>query len=322
MAKRYYTFSQFLKERFKEPVYKIPLDAGFGCPNRDGTVGSGGCIFCLNRAFSPFAGLGLAVEEQIGRFKAHRRGPARYIAYFQAYTNTYAPVAELSRIYEAALADPDVVGLAVATRPDCVPDPVLDLLASYTRRWMVWVEYGLQSSHDATLKRINRGHDFAAFVDAVSRTRERGIYVGAHVILGLPGETAADMRATALALNATGVDGVKLHHLQVFKSTPLASLWLRGEVRTLSPDEYVSLACDFIELLSPKMVILRVVGDVTDDALLLAPRWGIGKAEIIARVDRELERRGTYQGSQLGVVTGSGETGDARFGDVSTRGNG
>ncbi|MGQ9511980.1 TIGR01212 family radical SAM protein [Thermodesulfitimonas sp.] len=304
MEKRYYTFRRFLKERFGGPVRKIPLDAGFGCPNRDGTVGAGGCVFCLNPAFSPFSGCGLTITEQIHRFKGHQRGPGRYIAYFQAYTNTYAPVAELRRVYEEALADPEVVGLAVATRPDCVPDPVLDLLQSYTDRWMVWVEYGLQSCHDVTLQRINRGHNFATFVDAVARTRGRSIYIGAHVILGLPGETAADMLATAAALNATGVDGVKLHHLQIFKGTPLAAWWLRGEVRTLSVEEYVSLACDFIEELSPAMVILRVVGDVTDDALLLSPRWGISKAAVVARIDRELERRGTRQGSRLGAVAG------------------
>lgn len=300
MEKRYYTFSRFLKEHFGEPVRKIPLDAGFGCPNRDGTVGSGGCIFCLNPAFSPFSGRGLTVAEQVRRFKGHRRGPGRYIAYFQAYTNTYAPIAALRRVYEEALADPEVVGLAVATRPDCVPDPVLDLLQSYTDRWMVWVEYGLQSCHDATLQRLNRGHDFATFAAAVARTRGRGIYIGAHVILGLPGETAADMLATAAALNATGVDGVKLHHLQVFEGTPLAAAFLRGEVKTLSLDEYVSLSCDFIEALSPQTVILRLVGDVTDDALLLAPRWGVSKAAVIDRIDRELERRGTRQGSRAG----------------------
>lgn len=299
MEKRYYTFSRFLREHFGGPVQKIPLDAGFGCPNRDGTVGRGGCIFCLNRAFSPFAGAGLTVTEQIRRFKARRRGPGRYIAYFQAYTNTYAPVPELRRVYEEALADPEVVGLAVATRPDCVPDPVLDLLQSYTDRWMVWVEYGLQSCHDATLQRINRGHDFATFVDAVARTKGRGIYIGAHVILGLPGETRTQILETAYALNATGVDGVKMHHLQVFEGTPLAVAFLRGEVKTLGPDEYVSLACDFIEALSPQMVILRLVGDVTDDALLLAPRWGVSKAEVINQIDRELERRGTRQGSRL-----------------------
>lgn len=299
MEKRYYTFSRFLRESFGGPVFKIPLDAGLGCPNRDGTVGTGGCTFCVNRAFSPFAGAKLSVPEQIEMFKAGRRRGERYIAYFQAYTNTYAPLETLRGIYAEALRDADVVGLAVATRPDCVPDPVLELLQSYTGRWMVWVEYGLQSRNDSTLRRINRGHDFAAFLDAVQRTQDRGIYVGAHVILGLPGETRADMLRTAEALNAAGVDGVKLHHLQVFKGTALAAEWARGKVRVFDVDEYVSAACDFIESLSPGTVILRLVGDVTDEALLLAPHWGVRKTEVISAIDDELITRGTRQGSRF-----------------------
>ncbi|MDI6632626.1 MAG: TIGR01212 family radical SAM protein [Bacillota bacterium] len=299
MEKRYYTFNRFLRERFGGPVYKIPLAAALGCPNRDGTVGSNGCVFCDNRAFSPFVEQDFSITEQIRRFKAGRRQKGRYIAYFQSYTNTYGPVARLRRLYEEALADPEVVGLSVATRPDCVPDEVLDLLESYTGRWMVWIEYGLQSCHDETLERINRGHDFAAFADAVNRTRGRGIYTGAHVIIGLPGESAEEVLETAQALNTVGVDGVKLHQLQVFRGTPLAADWEAGKVRTLEAGEYVSLACDFIETLSPRVVILRLVGDVTDDALLLSPRWGVSKAEVIAAIDRELERRGTRQGSRL-----------------------
>ncbi|HIE13138.1 MAG TPA: TIGR01212 family radical SAM protein [Desulfotomaculum sp.] len=299
MEKRYYTFRRFLRGLLGSPVYKIPLDAGFGCPNRDGTAGVGGCTFCLNRAFSPFAGDRTAVSEQLRAFKAARRPGERYIAYFQAYTNTYAPLETLRGLYEEALSDPDVVGLAVATRPDCVPDSVLELLQGYTGRWMVWVEYGLQSSNNETLKRINRGHDFAAFLDAVGRTKGRGIYVGAHVILGLPGETRADLLRTAEALNTSGVDGVKLHHLQVFKGTALAAEWSEGRVGVLTVDEYVSVACDFIESLSPQTVILRLVGDVTDEALLLAPRWGVSKAQVIGAIDAELGRRGTRQGSRL-----------------------
>ncbi|MEW6446495.1 MAG: TIGR01212 family radical SAM protein [Bacillota bacterium] len=298
MEKRYYTFSRFLRESFGGPVYKIPLDAGFGCPNRDGTIGAGGCTFCVNRAFSPFAEKSLAVPEQIRRFKAARHRAERYIAYFQAYTNTYASLETLHSLYSEALSDPDVVGLAVATRPDCVPDPVLDLLQSYTGRWMVWVEYGLQSSNDETLRHINRGHDFATFLGAVKRTKGRGIYIGAHVILGLPGESRADFLRTAEALNTAGIDGVKLHHLQVFRGTALAAQWARGEVNVFSVDEYVSAACDFIESLSPEMVILRLVGDVTDEALLVAPRWGISKADVVSAIDAELERRGTRQGSR------------------------
>ncbi|MEW6183733.1 MAG: TIGR01212 family radical SAM protein [Bacillota bacterium] len=299
MEKRYNTFRTFLRAHFSSPVSKIPLDAGFGCPNRDGAAGRGGCAFCVNRAFSPFAGQELSVREQIRRFKDARRRDGRYLAYFQAYTNTYAPVERLHRLYEEALSDPEVVGLCVATRPDCVPNPVLDLLQSYASRWMVWVEYGLQSCHDKTLKRINRGHDFAAFVDAVKRTGDRGLYIGAHVIIGLPGESRDEMIQTARSLSAVGVEGVKMHHLQVFRGASLAGEWEQGGIKTLDATEYVVLACDFIEHLSPSMVVLRLVSEATDEALLLAPRWGISKTRVIEAVDRELRRRGTRQGSAL-----------------------
>ncbi|MEW6173267.1 MAG: TIGR01212 family radical SAM protein [Bacillota bacterium] len=305
MEKRYYTFRKFLREHFKTMVSKIPLDAGFGCPNRDGTAGRGGCTFCVNRAFSPFAEQNLSVTEQIRRFKHAKQGSGSYLAYFQAYTNTYAPVEHLRRLYEEALSDPEMVGLCIATRPDCVPDQVLDLLQTYTGRWMVWVEYGLQSSHDETLKRINRGHDFAAFVDAVERTRDRGIYIGAHVIIGLPGELRSEILQTARSLSAIRVDGVKLHHLQVFKGTPLAEEWEQGEIKTLTVTEYVSLASDFIEHLSPGITVLRLVSDAADDAFLIAPRWGMSKTRVIDAIDRELERRDTRQGSGLGKVLSS-----------------
>ncbi|MCL6561311.1 MAG: TIGR01212 family radical SAM protein [Firmicutes bacterium] len=303
MEKRYYSFGRFLRERFGGRVRKIPIDAGFGCPNRDGTAGTDGCIFCANKAFSPFAEQKIAVAEQIRRFKSSNRPGVRYLAYFQAYTNTYAPVDRLQQLYGEALSDPEVVGLCVATRPDCVPDQVLGLLQSYTDRYMVWIEYGLQSSSDATLRRIKRGHDSGAFADAVERTRNRGIYIGAHVILGLPGESEEEMFETAYFLNALKIDGVKLHHLQVFSGTPLARDYARGRVRTLRAEEYVSLACDFIESLSPQMVIMRLVADVTDDSLLVAPRWEVGKTEVINAIDKELERRGTYQGSRLAGIS-------------------
>ncbi|RJX17246.1 MAG: TIGR01212 family radical SAM protein [Ammonifex sp.] len=298
MEKRYYTFGRFLKEHFGEQVRKIPLDAGFGCPNRDGTTGTGGCVFCLNRAFSPFVEQSLSISEQIRRFKASNRRGGRYLAYFQAYTNTYAPVERLARLYGEVLADPEVVGLCVATRPDCVPEGVLDLLESYTERFMVWVEYGLQSSHGKTLKLIKRGHDVGSFANAVERTKGRGIYIGAHVILGLPGESREEMLQTARFLNTVRVDGVKLHHLQIFTGTPLEADYARGEVSALGLGEYVSLACDFIESLAPEIIIMRLAAEA-DDALLVAPRWDASKTEVVNAVDRELQRRDTRQGSGI-----------------------
>ncbi|MDI6709545.1 MAG: TIGR01212 family radical SAM protein [Bacillota bacterium] len=301
-APRWYAFSRFLRERFGRPIYKIPLDAGFTCPNRDGRIGRGGCTFCYNPSFAPAAGSGLTIREQIARGKAalRRRDPrAGFLAYFQSHTNTYAPPAALRGLFDSALADPEVVGLAVATRPDCAPDPVLDLLEEYTRKRHVWVEYGLQSIHDRTLHIINRGHSAADFIDAVRRTRGRNIFVCAHIILGLPGEDREDFLATARALTALGLDGVKIHHLQVIRRTPLAAAYARGEVRVLSLPEYVPLVCDFLEHLDPRMTIHRLFGEVLCDDLLLAPRWETDKAAIVAAIAAELERRGSRQGAHV-----------------------
>lgn len=299
---RWYPFSRFLRERFGRPVYKIPLDAGFTCPNRDGRIGRGGCTFCYNPSFAPAAGSGLTIYEQIARGKAalRRRTPrAGFLAYFQSHTNTYAPTTALRALFDAALADPDVVGLAVATRPDCVPDPVLDLLEGYARERHVWLELGLQSIRDRTLQLINRGHSAADFIDAVRRTRGRNIFVSAHVILGLPGEDREDFLATARALTDLGLDGVKIHHLQVIRRTPLAAAYARGEVRVLTLAEYIPLVCDFLEHLDPRMTIHRLFGEVLYGDLLIAPHWEKDKAAVLAAINAELARRGTRQGARV-----------------------
>lgn len=303
-GKRYYPFSRFLKERFGVPVFKIPLDAGFDCPNRDGTLGRKGCTFCHNPGFGPFADQAKPIQEQIElwveRLRRRRGAGIKFLAYLQNYTGTYGPVERLQRIYDAALDHPDIVGLAVGTRPDCVPEHVLDLIESYAARRHVWLEYGLQSIHERTLARVNRGHTAAQFVDAVARTRGRGIFICAHVILGLPGETAADARDTARALTALGVDGVKIHHLQVIKGTPMEDEWRDGLVQVLAPNEYVQWACDFLERLDPRVAIHRLVGEVLDGRLLVAPRWNLSKSQILTLIDRELERRATFQGARTG----------------------
>ncbi len=302
-AKRYRPVSRFWRDLFGAPVYKIPLDAGFTCPNRDGTVGRGGCSFCRNVSFGPYADRGMSLEAQIEaavtRMRRRRRGEVKFLAYIQNYTGTYAAPDRLKEVYDAALSHRDVIGLAVGTRPDCVPDPVLDLLQTYAARWHVWLEYGLQSIHDRTLARLNRGHTAAQFRDAVIRTRGRGIFIAAHVILGLPGETVADAVETAEALTELGLDGVKIHHLQVIEGTPLAQEWREGNVPVLSPEEYVHWVCTFLEHLSPQMVIHRLIGDVLDGELLLAPRWGVTKTELISMIDCELAWRDTRQGARI-----------------------
>ncbi|MBO8127984.1 MAG: TIGR01212 family radical SAM protein [Peptococcaceae bacterium] len=302
--KRYLTLSHFLHRQFGCRVYKIPVNAGFTCPNRDGTVGTGGCTFCYNPSFSPVADTpAKSIREQILEYKtrlSHRKRQAKYLAYFQSYTNTYAPPNVLRSLYREALSVPDVVGLCIGTRPDCVPNPVLNVIEEYARDHHVWLEYGLQSIHNKTLRLINRGHTAEDFLDAVSRTKGRGIYICAHVILGLPGETLQDMLTTARALNDVGVDGVKIHHLQIIRHTKIAEDYLAGKnIDTLSVDEYVHLVCTFLEHLSPEIVIHRLCGEVLAGEMLLAPVWNLPKTDIINKIDKELNRRGSYQGSRV-----------------------
>ena len=298
----YYPFSAYLQQRFGCKVQKVSIHAGFTCPNRDGTCGSGGCTYCINESFSPQAGKELRpISQQMADGMAYMRRrykAKKFIAYFQAFTNTYASVTRLKECYDAALDSPEVVGLAIGTRPDCVPEEVLDLLESYSRRVEIWVEYGLQSSHDRTLRRINRGHDFATFVDAVERTRRRAIRRGAHVILGLPGESQTDMMTTACRLQALGLHGVKLHHLYIARGTEMEKQFRTGEVSVLTAESYVKLVCDFLERLSPEVVVQRLVGDTTSRDVLVAPVWPESKATVLRMISEEFGRRGTTQGSR------------------------
>jgi radical SAM protein (TIGR01212 family) len=297
--RRYHALSRYLRARFGARVYRVTIDAGFTCPNVDGTVAVGGCVYCDNRSFSPNRRLPrTGVREQVRRGVAalgRRYGADRFLAYFQAATNTYAPVEKLRRLYDDALDHPQVVGLAVGTRPDCVPDPVLDMLEWYARHTYVCLELGLQTVHDRSLEWMNRGHDAGAFLDAVSRCQGRGFDLCAHVILGLPGESAADMLATADALAALPVQGVKIHNLHVVKGTPLEGMYRRGEVDLFGRDEYVRVVCDFLERLPPGMVIHRLSGDAPPD-YLVAPAWCLDKPALLGAIDAELARRGGWQG--------------------------
>lgn len=301
-SKRYNAFSEELKRIFGCRVHRISIDAGFTCPNRDGTVGTGGCIYCGDRGSGSLGiarGLSVAGQIEDGKDVMVRKYKAgKFIAYFQAYTNTYTTVDSLRRMYDESLSVQDVVGLIVATRPDCLPPKVMELMAEYSRKTYFWLEMGLQSVSDRTLKFINRGHDFAAFVDAVRRCRERGIRVSAHVILGLPGESRLDMLSSAAMINEMGIDGIKLHLLHVMKDTELAGLYERGEVRVMEMDEYVGIVCDYLEMLRPEVLVQRMTGDGGHD-YLIAPLWSLKKWEVLNAIDGELKRRGSFQGSSI-----------------------
>jgi radical SAM protein (TIGR01212 family) len=300
--RRYHAFSRFLRERFGTRVFRVTIDAGFTCPNVDGTVAVGGCVYCDNRSFSPNRRLPrTSVRAQVERgvtILGKRYGADRFLAYFQAATNTYAPVEKLRRLYDEALGHPQVVGLAVGTRPDCVPDPVLDLLEGHARQRYVCLELGLQSAHDRSLDWMNRGHHFDAFVGAARRCEGRGLDVCAHVILNLPGEGRDDMLATADALAALPVQAVKIHNLHVVRDTPLEGMYRAGTVRLFERDEYVRVVCDFLERLPPEMVIHRLSGDAPPD-YLVAPDWCLDKPALLRAIHAELERRDSWQGKHV-----------------------
>jgi radical SAM protein (TIGR01212 family) len=297
--RRYYAFSRFLRDRFGKKVFRVTVDGGFTCPNVDGTVAVGGCVYCDNRSFSPNRRLPrTTIREQVSRGVAilqKRYGADHFLAYFQAATNTYAPVERLRRLYDEALDHPQIVGLAIGTRPDNVPDPVLELLQGYARNRYVCLELGLQSIHDRSLDWMNRGHHYAAFVDAVQRCQRRGLDLCAHVILGLPGESHEDMLGTAQALAGLPVNAVKIHNLHVVRNTPLEKMFQAGDVRMMERDEYVQIVCDFLERLPSSMVIHRLNGDAPPD-YLVAPQWCLDKPALLAAIHSELERRESWQG--------------------------
>jgi radical SAM protein (TIGR01212 family) len=298
----YFACNFWLRKRFGRRVQKVSVDAGFTCPNVDGSVATGGCTFCDNRSFSPSrrlprAGIRGQIDQSIARMRLRYRNCRDFLAYFQPATNTYAPVDRLGRLYEEALAHPQVVGLVIGTRPDCVPDDVLDLLTELARRTYLSLEYGMQTMHDRSLDWMNRGHHHDAMIDAVERSRGRGFEIGAHVILSLPGESHADMRATARELRRLGVDAVKIHNLYCVKNTPLADQVASGEVQLMERSEYVRTVVDFIELLPPTMIVDRISGDAPPD-YFIGPTWCLDKPAVKAAVLAEFKRRGTRQGSR------------------------
>ena len=270
------TFGQAMLRRYDERVHKIAIDADFTCPNRDGSKGRGGCTFCNNVSFSPNGRQPPGIIEQLAagrRVIRKRTGARKYLAYFQAYTNTYADIESLRALYDQALSEPDVIGLAVGTRPDCAPAPVLDLLADYQQQGHeVWLELGLQSSFDESLRRVNRGHGFAEYKTALLAARKRGLQVCTHLIIGLPGETKLHCKVTLERVLELGVDGLKLHPLHVVKGTQLANEWRRGEYQPLLLDEYIDIAADLIRHTPPEVIYHRVTATASKQ-ILLAPDW-------------------------------------------------
>ncbi len=303
MKNRYYDLNSYLRSIFGCRVQKISLDAGLTCPNRDGSIATDGCIYCNSRGSGTGAlQKGLSITEQIlkGKESLKRRYKAKkFIAYFQSFSNTYGPYEKLKGLYKEALAIDDIVGLSVGTRPDCVDESILTLLEGYTKDYLVWIEYGIQSIHDRTLTLINRGHDVRCFKRAVKATRTRGIKICTHVILGLPFEDRRDMLATAEAVAAMGIDGIKIHLLYVIKGTGMEKLYQEGTYRCLEQDEYANLVCDFLELLPPDMVIQRLTGDPHPDELV-APEWSLRKNETLSLIKKILADRDSWQGKRSG----------------------
>ncbi len=312
LSERVHTFGQHLLAKHGERVHKIALDAGFTCPNRDGSKGLGGCTFCNNASFSPNGRQPVPLDAQLdsGRRGIGRRTRARkYLAYFQAYTNTYADVAQLKALYDQALAVEGMIGLSVGTRPDCVPPAVLDLLAGYHDRGMeVWLELGLQSAFDESLARVNRGHGLKEYMHTTRAARALNIPVCTHLIAGLPGEEAWHARETLDIVLDIGTDGLKLHPLHVVKGTRLANEWRRGEYQPLSQEAYVDIAADLIERTPWDIVYHRVTGTAPEN-LLLTPAWCATKWPVVNAIVAELRRRGSRQGQAV-LRDNSGQEGE------------
>ncbi len=300
---RYRSLSSYLKEKFGDKVYRVSIDAGFTCPNRDGTLAYGGCIFCDEAGSrARYVEPQLPIREQLIKgmdFIGRRFGARKFIAYFQAYSNTYAPIEKLREIYSIPLEFPEVAGISISTRPDLVSEDVLDLLDELSDKVHVWLEIGVQSFHYRSLVKVRRFHGVAESIDAILRARRHRVEVVTHVILGLPGETVREMIETARILSALGVDGVKMHHLYVVKNTDLAKLYEKGKVKVFdTPEDYAKVASLFIAHLSPDIVIHRLAGRAPAD-MLIAPEWTSNKFAPIQAIQKELEDNNLYQGKLL-----------------------
>lgn len=296
----YLDYGTWLRKRFPFKVQKLSVDAGFTCPNRDGHIGTGGCIYCNNQSFSPtYCNRQLSVREQLEagkRFFGRKYPDMRYMAYFQSFTNTYADLDHLRRLYEEALEVDDIVGIVIGTRPDCVSLPLLDYLQQLNRQTMVTVEYGIETANDQTLQLINRGHDFQCSRHAVELTVERGITVGGHIIIGLPGETAEESIAQAHVMSSLPLDILKIHQMQIIKGTRLAAMYAEKPFHLYTSDEYTETIISYLEHLRPDIAVERFASQSPKD-LLIAPQWGLKNYELTNLVVNKMKREGRYQGS-------------------------
>ena len=297
--KRYHSLNYFLRNKFGEKVYKISLDAGFSCPNRDGKISKGGCIFCSERGSGDFAGdRNFSIHKQFENIKEmmHKKWKkGKYIAYFQAYTNTYAPVEVLRQKYTEALNEEDVVALAIATRPDCLEDDVLDLLEEINKEYYVWIELGLQTTNDESAKLINRGYTLDVFEDAIRRLKEKNIDFVVHTIFGLPGESKEDMLKTVDYVAHCGAKGIKFHLLHLMKGTPLVKLYENGKLIFMDQDDYIDAICKAVAMLPQDMVVHRLTGDAPRN-LLIGPMWSLKKWEVLNAIDKAMIDNDIYQG--------------------------
>ncbi|MRH44798.1 TIGR01212 family radical SAM protein [Aquibacillus halophilus] len=297
--KRYHSWNYHLKSTFGHKVFKVALDGGFDCPNRDGTVAHGGCTFCSAAGSGDFAGSRSDdLKTQFNEIKDkmhHKWKNGKYMAYFQAYTNTHAPVEELRAKYESVLKLDGVVGISIATRPDCLPDDVVDYLAELNSRTYLWVELGLQTIHQQTSDLINRAHNMDCYLDGVAKLRKHNIRVCTHIINGLPGENFEMMMETVNAVSKMEVQGIKIHLLHLLKGTPMVKQYEKGLLQFLSKEEYIKLVVDQLERLPKEMIIHRITGDGPPE-LLIGPMWSMNKWQVLNEIDKELERRNSWQG--------------------------
>jgi len=296
-SKRYYDLKSYWRNLFGCNVHKLQIDAGFTCPNRDGHVALGGCIYCDGRGskLRQQGELPSVTEQITSGKKYYTKQAAKFIAYFQTFTNTYAPADKLRALYDEALAQEDVIGLSIGTRPDCLGDDVIELLSGYAKKYHVWVELGLQSAHDKSLQFINRGHNYQQFLDAVNALAGKGLNICVHIIIGLPHESDKDVLTTAKALAALPVNGIKIHSLLALEGTALGEMYKKGIISMITKEKYVSLVADVLELLPPEMVIQRLTADGYRD-IFLAPEWAMNKLDVLNSINNELDRRDSYQG--------------------------
>lgn len=295
-----------MKKRYGATVYKVNVDAGFTCPNRDGTVGTSGCIYCNNDSFRPNpCRPTLSVTEQIRNgisYVRKRYKTEKFLVYFQPYTNTYAPVDELKHLYLEALSDPAVIGLAIGTRPDTVDEEKIALLESLAQKYFILIEYGMQSMYDKSLEYINRGHDYKTFLGALDLTRDRGIFIGTHIIVGFPTETKEETLAMADELSHLPIEFLKIHQLQVVKDTPLELMYKENPFHVFEYEEYLDFVADFIEMLSPEIVLQRLFA-TAPDSILIAPQWGKSRQEILRDMEKRFEVREILQGKKMKEIT-------------------